>query len=197
MSFAEGLNECLRSSIPVSFLALTFLSVSLAGAGQKTMQETKPWFFDRSGNSTNPFNYANHELLLGSEDAFFWFLIPLFGLLSVGICVLVNYIAMVLTYFLALLYTAARSSRWISDGRYGAYSSPRKPSLTTARIMPAGFSISSTRRRVITVGILLSLVSTVIPYHFVYMVLCIVQLSTCVRGYKLARDSVRHLGHVY
>jgi pimeloyl-ACP methyl ester carboxylesterase len=173
MSFAEGINECLRSSIPVSFVALTCLSVSLAGAGQKTMQQSKPWF-DGSGNSTDAFSSAHHELLLGSEDSFFWFLVPLFGLLSVGMCVAINYVALGLTSIFALLYTAIRSSRWISDGR----------------ISPAAsFAIFSTRQRIIIVGVLLSLVSTVTPYHFVYALLCLWQLVTCVRGYKLARDS--------
>jgi glycosylphosphatidylinositol deacylase len=35
----------------------------------------------------------------------------------------------------------------------------------------------------------LSLVSTVIPYHFAYAVLCIVQLTTCVRGLRLAKET--------
>lgn len=48
---------------------------------------------------------------------------------------------------------------------------------------------TSTRRRILTTSILLLLVSTVIPYHFAYVVLCIVQLATCTRAYRLARDT--------
>jgi hypothetical protein len=32
-------------------------------------------------------------------------------------------------------------------------------------------------------------VSTVIPYHFAYVALCIVQLATCVRGSRLAKET--------
>jgi len=118
MSFSEGLNECLRTSIPVAFMALTFLSISLAGANYQTPNPTTSFPDGVPGNTTDPFGYTNHELLLGSEDAFFWFLVPLFGLLSVGICVALNYVVLGLIYVLALLYSVARSSsRWNTDGR--------------------------------------------------------------------------------
>ncbi|ORY18521.1 GPI inositol-deacylase-like protein [Clohesyomyces aquaticus] len=175
MSFAEGLNECLRTSLPFAFAALTFLSISLAGARHQTSKSAQHWLLNgRSSNSSDPFSYTNHELLLGSEDTFFWFLVPLFGLMCIGICVVVNYAALGLTYLLTLIYSALRSSSMRSED---------------GRRTPTAFAVTSTRQRIITTCILLSLVSTVIPYHFAYMVLCIVQIATCVRGYKLARDS--------
>ncbi|KAF2792757.1 GPI inositol-deacylase-like protein [Melanomma pulvis-pyrius CBS 109.77] len=175
MSFAEGLNECLRSSLPFAFAALTFLSIALAGTRHQTAKSTQHWLLNaRSSNGTNPFDYTNNELLLGSEDTFFWFLVPLFGVMCIGICVAVNYVALAVTYVLAMLYSALRSSTLQnSDGRR----------------TPTAFAVTSTRQRVITTCILLSLVSTVIPYHFAYMVLCIVQIATCVRGFRLANDS--------
>jgi glycosylphosphatidylinositol deacylase len=176
MSFAEGLNECLRSSLPFALAALTFLSIALAGAQHQTAKTNTFWNFGgRGSNTSDPFTYTNNELLMGTEDAFYWFLIPLFGLMCIGICVAINYAALALTFVLALLYSVVfRSSSRNEDGRR----------------TPTAFAVTSTRQRVVTTCILLSLVSTVIPYHFAYMVLCIVQIATCVRGYKLARDSV-------
>jgi glycosylphosphatidylinositol deacylase len=58
-----------------------------------------------------------------------------------------------------------------------------------AKRLPSAFAVTSNRRRVITTCILLSLVSTVIPYHFAYVVLCLVQLATTVRAFRLARES--------
>ncbi|KAH7128760.1 PGAP1-like protein-domain-containing protein [Dendryphion nanum] len=172
MSFSEGLNECLRSSIPVAFAALTFLSISLAGAQHQTSNTASHWINPNGSNITDPLSYTNHELLLGSEDSFFWFLVPLFGFMCIAVCVVINYIALSITFLFALVYSVFRTSR-NEDGKR----------------TPTAFAVTSTRQRVLTTCILLSLVSTVIPYHFAYMVLCIVQIATCVRGYRLARDS--------
>lgn len=176
MSFAEGLNVCLQTSLPFAFAALTFLSISLAGARHPTSKSTLHWPLNVAwGNVTDPFTYTNHELLLGSEDTFFWFLVPLFGLMCIAVCVAVNYVALGVIYLLSFLYSVFPSAAAPTDD---------------GRRTPAAFAVTSTRQRVITTCILLSLVSTVIPYHFAYMVLCIVQIATCVRGYKLARESV-------
>jgi hypothetical protein len=48
-------------------------------------------------------DFNKNDLLLGSQDTLFWFLVPLFGLISVGACVMVNYIAMILTYLLVII----------------------------------------------------------------------------------------------
>jgi pimeloyl-ACP methyl ester carboxylesterase len=176
MSFAEGLNECVLSSLPFALAALTFLSVALVGAQRQTPSVTQHSLLKGPGsNITELFDYTNHELLLGSEDTFFCFLVPLFGLMCVGICVVVNYVALGITSTLALLYSALRSSSSQND---------------EGKRTPGAFAVTSTRQRLITTCILLSLVSTVIPYHFAYMVLCIVQIATCVRGYRLASDTV-------
>ncbi|KAF2122278.1 GPI inositol-deacylase-like protein [Lophiotrema nucula] len=173
MSFAESLNECLRSSIPVSLTALTFLSVALAGARHQSKYD-ESWLPGRLANVTAPFSYQNNELLLGSDDSFFWFLVPVFGLMCVGICVALNYATLAITHIITMAYSVLRSASLRSED---------------GRRTPAAFAVTSTRQRLITTGILLSLVSTAIPYHFAYMVLCIVQIATCVRALKLARDS--------
>lgn len=51
------------------------------------------------------------------------------------------------------------------------------------------FATTGGRQRLITTAILLLLITTLIPYQFAYMVLTIVQLCTCVRALRLARDT--------
>ncbi|KAF1949044.1 GPI inositol-deacylase-like protein [Byssothecium circinans] len=172
MSFAEGLNECVRSSLPLALAALTFLSISLGGAHR---QSNAPWLVNAGpNNASNFFGNSDHEMLLGLEDNFFWFLIPLFGLMCVATCVALNYAVVGIIYLSATVYGLVSSSALRNED---------------GNRTPAAFAVTSTKRRFITTCILLSLVSTVIPYHFVYMVLCIVQIATCTRGYRLARES--------
>ncbi|KAF2821125.1 GPI inositol-deacylase [Ophiobolus disseminans] len=172
MSFSQGLNECFYSSLPLALAALTFLSVTIASTQhQASKQRPSNW---ASGNVTTYLNNANHELLLGSDDPFFWFLVPLFGLMCAAICVAVNYVALLLTYFLAFVYALVKSSTLQN---------------AEGKRTPASFAVTPIRQRILTTMILLSLVSTVIPYHFAYAVLCLVQLATCVRGFRLAKES--------
>jgi glycosylphosphatidylinositol deacylase len=172
ISFAQGLNECVYSSLPTALAALTFLSITLAGIQH---QSNKGQSLNGASQSNNAFaDNANNELLLGSDDPFFWFLVPLLGLMCTAICVAINYFALLLTYSIAFIY-ALLSSAKLQD--------------LDGRRTPGAFAVTSTRRRVITTLILLSLVSTVIPYHFAYVVLCIVQIATCVRGFRLAKES--------
>lgn len=172
MSFAEGLNQCFRSSLPLALAALSILSVVLAIARQKSVRTGQ--LHAAAANVTSYLEDANNELLLGSDDNFFWFLVPLFGLICAGICVAVNYVALLLTYISAMLYSIIRFAT-IRNGE--------------DTITSGSFAVTSPRQRVVTTLILLSMVSTVIPYHFAYVVLCIVQLATCVRGFRLAKAS--------
>ena len=52
------------------------------------------------------------------------------------------------------------------------------------------FTATTPRRRLITTSVLLFLVSTFIPYQFAYMVACIVQIATCTRALRFARETV-------
>jgi glycosylphosphatidylinositol deacylase len=171
ISFAQAFNECLRTSLPLSLAALTFLSVAIAGGRKETF---KTWPLSAVGNATAFVDDANHELLLGSDDTFFWFLVPLFGLMCIAICVALNYVTLSLTYILATVYSMLSSAALRNED---------------GQRTPKAFAVTSTRRRVITTLVLLALVSTAIPYHFAYMVLCLVQLATSVRSFRLARET--------
>ena len=119
MTFAEAMDLCLRTSLPLLLLALVFLAISLAIASSAP---SRPSLFHWSGNGTEAaIDYTKNDLLLGSQDPTFWFLVPLSGLLSAGICVLVNYAALGLTYSLSLLYYALLPTLpWTraDDGRF-------------------------------------------------------------------------------
>ncbi|KAL5117818.1 GPI inositol deacylase [Pleosporales sp. CAS-2024a] len=171
ISFAQGLNECICTSLPFALVALTFLSITLAGAQHQSRQ--RQTFNGATQSAGSIFNFDN-ELLLGSEDPFFWFLVPLFGLMCTAVCVAVNYVITLLTYLFASLYALVRSGRLLD---------------AVGNRTPESFAVTSPRRRIVTTLILLSLISTVIPYHFAYVVLCIVQLATCVRGFRLAKET--------
>ncbi|EOA86267.1 uncharacterized protein SETTUDRAFT_110320 [Exserohilum turcica Et28A] len=169
-SFSQGLNECLTTSLPLALSALTFLSIALATA----QYQSKKWFLGSKSANMTLFDDANNELLLGSDDTFFWFLVPLFGLMCIGVCVAVNYVAMLLEVIFASIYSMVLTARLRKDD---------------GKRTPAAFAVTSNRQRVITTCILLSLVSTFIPYHFAYVVLCLVQLATSVRALRLAKES--------
>ncbi|KAF2456102.1 PGAP1-like protein-domain-containing protein [Lineolata rhizophorae] len=177
MSFSEGLNQSLRRSLPVLLLALTFLSTSLAKSSQAPSKSSSSWWFPLArGNATEGIvDYTKNDLLLGSQDPFFWFLVPLFGVVCTGICVAVNYVALLLTHFFALVYSLIRAV---------------PPRQEDGRRTTTAFAVTSTRQRIVTTSVLLLLVSTVIPYQFAYMVLCIVQIATCTRACRVARETV-------
>lgn len=177
MTFSEAMDLCLRTSLPLLLLALIFLAMSLAMASSAPPKHT---LFHWRGNATETaIDYTKNDLLLGSQDPTFWFLVPLSGLLSAGICVLVNYAALSLTYFLSLLYSSFQSKIPWTQPPNNHNHKPSPPALTA----------NSPRRRIITTSILLLMVSTFIPYQFAYLVACLVQLATCARALRLARET--------
>ncbi|KAL1305342.1 hypothetical protein AAFC00_002240 [Neodothiora populina] len=172
MSFSEGMDQCIRTSLPVLFLALTFLSLSLAKASHSAIGEE---ILGQQQNATESLkSFTKNELLLGSHDSFFWFLIPLFGLICVGVCIAANYVVLALTHLLAVLYSRIRSVTLRND---------------EGRRTSTAFAVSSPIQRIVTTSILLLMVATIIPYQFAYMVLCLVHLATCTRALRLARET--------
>lgn len=64
--------------------------------------------------------------------------------------------------------------------------------LMTTRRTQTAFAVTSLRQRIITTAFLVLLVSTVIPYQFAYMVLCIVQFATSIRALRLLWETVHN-----
>ena len=115
--------------------------------------------------------FPKNDMLMGLQDPFFWFLAPVFAIIAVGITVVLNYMLMVVLHVTTAIYTPIEK----------LYNS--KPN--------AQFSANNPRRRIIGTGFLLLFVATIVPYQFAYIVVCIVQLSTCIRALKFAKENVR------
>lgn len=167
--FSESLDQSLRLPLPILLLSMTFFATAFTSASSSNMIQ-----HHQHGNGTT-INFAQNDLLLGSQDTFFWFLVPLAGLLSIGACVVLNYIVLGLLHFLVLVSNlVSRQYVKLDDGQKGVASA---------------FVASTPRRRAINTAVLLFLVATIIPYPFAYVVACMVQLMTCTRALRHAKDS--------
>lgn len=170
ISFNDSLDQSLRLPLPVLLLSMTFFATAFT-----RVQPSSSSVVSRQPNGT--VSYTQNDLLLGSEDAFFWFLVPLTGLLSVGACAVLNYLVLGLLQgfsMLLALFPNKNGYTKIDD------SSKEKTSVTAVNTTP--------RRRVINTAVLLLLVATVIPYPFAYVVACLVQFATATRALKDAKE---------
>ena len=172
VSFSEGLDMCLRQSIPLMLAALTMLSLSTANSAQTGNASFWHW----RNSTTTAIDFHQNDLLVGTQDPFFWFLIPLIGVVCIGVCTMMNYFTLAVTQILSMAVSLLSfRPGWIrNDDR--------------RKTMPPGFHPSSPRRRMVITAVLLFLVSTFIPYQFAYMVACLVQLATTVRAQRIAAD---------
>ncbi|KAI0405014.1 GPI inositol-deacylase [Xylaria palmicola] len=176
ISFSESLGNCLRRSLPMLLLSMTFLSLSIGQSGSTGHGALWPW-----QSSTSTIDFTQNDLLVGTTDPFFWFLIPMIGIVCVGVCVVLHYIALILISLLSVFYG------WVFGPK--AQSEEKKSTLVSKSIQSPVFTHSSPQRRLLTTGALLFLVSTIIPYQSAYVVACLVQLSTSVRAHYVARGN--------
>ncbi|KAI1816445.1 GPI inositol-deacylase [Poronia punctata] len=174
MSFSESLDKCLKRSLPLLLLSLTFLSLSISQSASPNHEVFSWW-----RNDTPAIDFAQNDLLVGTTDPFFWFLVPMIGVICVGVCVVMHYVALGLISILSALYG------W-SFGRHSR-NGEKKGTSHSKPVQAPVFSPSTPRRRLFTIFVLLFLVSTVVPYQLAYAVACLVQLGTCVRADYLAR----------
>ncbi|KAI1876817.1 uncharacterized protein JN550_000889 [Neoarthrinium moseri] len=169
--FIDSLDSCLRQSLPLLLLSLTLFGLSVGHPDSSHLAGFWLW-----KNTTGGIDFAQNDLLVGTTDPFFWFLIPMIGLTCVGVCTAFHYMALLLTSIFCVIYG------WFATSRACAHQDDKR------RAVSPMFVPSSPRRRVITTSILLFLVSTFIPYQFAYVVACLVQLSTSVRALRFARE---------
>ncbi|KAI4286093.1 MAG: hypothetical protein L6R38_000210 [Xanthoria sp. 2 TBL-2021] len=180
LTFMESIDFCFRTSMPLLFLALTVLSISLAASSTANATAWSNWGTNATESAVD---YTKSDLLLGSQDPIFWFLVPMFGLLSASFCVVINYAALGVVCLLQMpMRLLALRPKW------------RRHDPTRKTSMPA-FAATSPKRRIITASVLLLLVSTVIPYQFAYLVACIVQIATCVRAFRHAQENRSAANH--
>lgn len=171
ISFSESLDQSLRLPLPVLLLSMTFFATAFTTASSANIASN----MHHPQNNGTAINFAQNDLLLGSQDTFFWFLVPLAGLLSIGACVVLNYAILALLHVIVIL-SSLLSQRYvkIDDSEKG---------------IASAFVASTPRRRAINTAVLLLLVATIIPYPFAYLVACIVQLTTCTRALRHASES--------
>ena len=176
--FAESLDLCLRQSLPLILAALTCLSAELAQESSVSSPPSSSVWSGWSGNmSESQIDFAKNDLLVGAEDPFFWFMVPLIGLLCVGVCVIINYATLAITHALSILYGLVTiRPAWVRNDDKRRHISPV-------------FQASTPRRRLLTTAVLLFFVSTVIPYQFAYLVACLVQMATTARALRFAREA--------
>lgn len=175
ITFAEGLDQCIRSSLPVFLLALIFFGIASA-SGSSFMSPGNRFLSHWHVNATvSVVEYATNDLLLGSQDSFFWFLVPVFGVISIGAVVAVNYA------LLAIINVFSPLHQYFLNNAGGLRHSDQT--------LPNVFVSSTPTRRIINTGILLLLVSTIIPYQFAYVVSCVVQLATTTRAFRFAGET--------
>lgn len=170
ISFTDSLEESLCRSIPLLITSLTLLAMSLGSANMTASALTwyRPGLMSPAGT-----DYHRNDLLIGTEDAFFWFLTPLIGIVSIGVCLGLHYFVLLVTRLLGILYSLTMRNH-AAELR----SPKRRPR--------AGSLVPSTSpRRMATTVALLFLVSTFIPYQFAYLVACLVQLFTVVRALRI------------
>ncbi|KAK6085757.1 GPI inositol-deacylase [Seiridium cupressi] len=169
--FMDSLDSCLRQSLPLLLLSLTLFGLSMGPSGSHS---SGFWLWK---NATTAIDFSQNDILIGTTDPFFWFLVPMIGIVCIGVCVVFHYMALVLTSVICAVYgLMARSRAW-------AHQDDKRRAL-----LPM-FTPSSPRRRLITTSILLFFVSTFIPYQFAYVVACLVQLSTSVRALRFLREA--------
>lgn len=169
VSFSESLDLSLRRSIPLLLLSMTLLSMSVGGLVSKAsgilldMQTTL---------QHGQVDFRRNDLLIGTDDQFFWFLIPIIGIVCVGACVVLHFVTLAVTRALASIYGLIKGTPRVN------------PPARKQRPRSSSFIPSSSRRRMITTATLLLLVSFFIPYQFAYLVACLVQLLTVVRSLR-------------
>lgn len=172
ISFNESLELCIRRSIPLTLATLTILSVSVGSSGIRGAASFWPY----KTATWKGIDFRQNDLLAGTQDPFFWFMVPLIGVSCVGVCWIVNYLVLAVTTIFSTLYSWLRlQPAWVrhEDRRRG---------------LTHGFLPSSPRRRLVTTAVLLVMVTIFIPYQFAFVVACLVQLITTVRAHRIASE---------
>ena len=106
ITFMEGLDSVFHSSLPLMLVGMSLLASSLVTS---KLPSTDDSLHLRTNSTETPVDFTKNDLLLGSQDAFFWFLVPVFGLISVGVCVMVNYLILGILSVLSFGYGVLHS----------------------------------------------------------------------------------------
>jgi pimeloyl-ACP methyl ester carboxylesterase len=115
MSFSQSMDQCIRTSLPAIFVALTFFAIAVSKSSHNVW--TRQWLSSTTGRSEQTIDFTVNDLMLGTSDPFFWFLVPFFAIVSVGICIAINYVVLILTHIFAVML--ARFRAWVPRASEG------------------------------------------------------------------------------
>ncbi|CAG8433121.1 7786_t:CDS:2 [Ambispora gerdemannii] len=172
-SFGHALSLFISQTMPVFLLMISCLSIyQSVTRASKTYSladlfpvDTTPGDMHKVIKAKASFNV--NDTLLGNHDPFFWFLPPLFFLMSVGITAFCYALLSIIVRLLA---------------RIALFISQRRPSVARFVGRSQESKTSRTRRRIITTIILFILVASFVPYQFAFVVAFLVHIVSCVRS---------------
>ena len=170
ITFMDALDQSLKAPLPILLLSMTLFASAFTKAHHNGFH--MPGTFN---GTEGIIDYTSNDLLLGSQNNFFWFLVPLAGLISIGACIAINHVILALVSLFAIVHNLC--------SRFGSNADEIKRGYTPY------LGHSTPRRRILNTVVLLLLVATIIPYQFAYLVACIVQLATCTRALRYAQDA--------
>ena len=101
-------------------LVMTVLGMSLTTSQSSTPPTRSASIFHWGGNGTESIgDYTKNDILMGSSDPFFWFLVPLACLLGTAVCIVVNYAALIVIHVLCVIhsYLSAKPAWLRNDDR--------------------------------------------------------------------------------
>ncbi|RCI13759.1 hypothetical protein L249_8083 [Ophiocordyceps polyrhachis-furcata BCC 54312] len=190
LSYCESLDLSLRRSVPLLLLCLTLLPSSVG------LSSVLGLLWRRQGSTQLP-SFHRNELLLGTEDFLFCLLIPLIGMVSVGVCMMLHCVMVCFTRALGLLLGLFNGA-----SHFELRQPPPPPPPPPSSSSSSSSSPSTSGRRIVFSALLLLLVSTFIPYQFAYVVACLVQVFTVARAYRSStlvasacNDNFYHYAH--
>ncbi|KAG0002299.1 GPI inositol deacylase, partial [Modicella reniformis] len=120
-------------------------------------------------------SFRLEDVLLGSNDTFFWFLAPVFFQMSIGIVIFIWVMlnGLVRSIAATLMFVSKRGERYVIGKAIGNMLSKRSRGV---------------RRRVVTTVILFIMVATFVPYQFAFVVAVLVHIVSCVRSLLVAQS---------
>ena len=107
----------MRTSIPLLIVAMCFLAASLGRSHTPNSTPSHSGLLRWRTNATEAaVDFTKNDLILGTQDTFFWILVPLAGFLSIGICAAINYAILSIVTILSFAYGILRPKpAWIRN----------------------------------------------------------------------------------
>jgi GPI inositol-deacylase len=121
MSFSESMNQCLRFELPALISILVLLAMAFSNSstlGTETSAQTLLAETYRSNLTKSIPDHSMNNLLIGSADPFFWFLVPIFGVICTGLCIAINYAILIVTHILMIPASYIKLLSRMDDTRY-------------------------------------------------------------------------------